>query len=182
MSADPNDIATVDGDATPTDPGAIDLEHIKKYTRRDDARFRVVTALIAAVEALRERVDTLNIVDGFLAATAEKNLIRAEAAEARVKRLETQYNLYKHVAKSVRGALDGEHTQRDILKVFDEQVDRVEAAEACEMKLARVLEAQCDLIESNSMLSACASSTLEPARALLKTLFARLEKPAGKRD
>ena len=155
---------------------------LRKGTSDTNELRKIIDALITEVEALRERVDTLNIVDGFLAATAEKNLIRAEAAEARVKRLETQYNLYKHVAKSVRGALDGEHTQRDILKVFDEQVDRVEAAEACEMKLARVLEAQCDLIESNSMLSACASSTLEPARALLKTLFARLEKPAGKRD
>jgi len=63
-----------------------------------------------------------------------------KALRARVAELESRYKLYKHIAKSVRGALDGEHTQRDILKIFDEQVDRAEAAEAREVELAVALE------------------------------------------
>ena len=72
---------------------------------------------------------------------------RSEAADAvealreSVADLESRYKLYKHIAKSVRGALDGEHTQRDILKIFDEQVDRAEAAEARVAELAGALEA-----------------------------------------
>lgn len=68
-------------DLSPDDPGAIDLEPYK--TRRHAPH-----KLIAAVEALRERYDTLQTVDKFLATTTEKSLIRAEAAEARVAELE----------------------------------------------------------------------------------------------
>ena len=70
MSADPDDIAAVDGDATPADkpdqastvdPGEIDLEPIKEnWQHKGFAPRHTIMSLVAAVEALRERVTKLN--------------------------------------------------------------------------------------------------------------------------
>ena len=82
-----------------------------------------------------------------------------------------------------------EHLDKTIAVAAD-AVNRMNAAET-EIKqmrghvaeLALVLKAQCDLVESNIMLSAYASSTLEPARAVLAALpwtvplFTLLEEP-----
>ncbi|HDZ40045.1 MAG TPA: hypothetical protein ENH62_17535 [Marinobacter sp.] len=69
--------------------------------------------------------------DGYLPMREARGLIAAvKTLRERVAELENRYKLYKHIAKGVRGALDGEHTQRDILEVFDATVDRAEAAEA----------------------------------------------------
>jgi hypothetical protein len=95
---------------TPTDSGAFDLEIYKARYIDHVVQYKDVNTLIAAVEALRERVT----------------------------QQEKKYGLYKHIAKSIRGVLDGEHTQRDILGVFDSVVDRVEAAETRVVELERV--------------------------------------------
>ena len=108
-----------DCQSTPADPGAIDLELYKEAIAR------------------RKHIDFVGVE---LTISAAKDLVAAvEALRERVADLESRYKLYKHIAKSVRGALDGEHTQRDILKIFDEQVDRAEAAEAREVELAVAL-------------------------------------------
>ena len=60
-----------------------DRVRVLRVLEYEGPRDWVKVALIAEVEALRKRLNTSNIVDGFLAATAEKNLVRAETAEAR---------------------------------------------------------------------------------------------------
>ncbi len=79
---------------TPADPGAIDLEAIKAYRGVDQVFFAAaICDLIAAVEALRERVVALKVEKqgGW-----ECLIKRAEAAEARVVEL-------KAALKSIRG-------------------------------------------------------------------------------
>ncbi len=85
-----------DGEATPADPAAIDLEHERE-----------AMPLIAAVEALRERVDellySLSVVYGekqaietrvdILWETAEQQAEMRKAAEARVVELEVERDL-----------------------------------------------------------------------------------------
>lgn len=137
MSADPDYIAAVDGDASPADPGEIDLEKAKEVYEAfkisplsrhgycEEFMRDFAPALIAAVPVARARVEeydkSLNWQNGQII-TWKK---RAEAAEARV------------------------------------------------VELVGALEAQCTLIENNPMLSACASSTLEPARTILAATPAR---------
>lgn len=51
-----------------------------------------------------------------------------EVADA-IERLEREYALYKHIAKRVEHAMHAKNIQEEVLKVFDEQVERAEAAE-----------------------------------------------------
>jgi hypothetical protein len=140
--------------ATPDDPTAINLEPIKARLKMEpDLRLHGpgLLALIAAVEALREKVASQ----------------------------ETRHGLYKHVAKSVRGALDGEHTQRDILRIFDEQIAGREAAEAREAALAKLIQVILDVAadatvldawrkEARAALAATPEQALKRARAVQK--------------
>ncbi len=143
---------------TPADPSAIDLQYLWDAAELADTveQHDLWLQAAAAVEALRERVAELEgIKDDWIKAgilrgeRADQAEGRAEAAEARATEAERLHNLYKHVAKSVRGALDGEHTQRDILKVFDEQIDRAESAEARVVELAAALKWALDTLDVN---------------------------------
>ncbi len=76
---------------TPVDPGAIDLEaeKVELELQQDDLPCDTldrIAALIAAVEALRKRVAELESNRQFPVAMHFRN--RAEAAEARVEKLE----------------------------------------------------------------------------------------------
>lgn len=95
MGADVEDIA--DGEATPADPGAIDLEAIRKrycaqfYAGKLDPASQAMANLITAVEALRARVTELTgALEGFRCALLAANN-RAEAAEAREADMKADY-------------------------------------------------------------------------------------------
>ncbi len=228
----------------PTDPADFDLDTIGHY-------IDPVAELTAAVEALRKK-----LIWGFYENEVPEyqqggnphelhELVTAEGCSHLVKNIkelrervadcESRYKLYKHIAKSVRGALDGEHTQRDILREFDIVLARAEAAEARVVELAEHLdktiavaadavnrmnanEAEIKQLRghvaelagaANALLlvqlvidiekaaKKCRSNNKDAAEILdlfrnLRTvlaalpwavpLFARLEKPAGKRD
>ncbi len=121
---------------TTDNPSAIDYDAvIERLARYGIAAFsgaslhpKICDEAIAAVEALRIKNKELGAA---IASEISQELIdEVEALRARVAELEDNYKLYKHIAKSIRGALDGEHTQRDILREFDIVVERAEAAEA----------------------------------------------------
>ena len=102
MSANPDDIAAVDGDATPADPVTIDVpdikaryEDAKKSAENDpwnfscDEDLRTIVMedhplLITAAEALRERVAKVEVKFDEAVEAACQYLQRAEAAEALV--------------------------------------------------------------------------------------------------
>ena len=78
MSADPDNIASVE-----TNPTEIDLEPIREtWQHRGSGTQRIVMALIAAVEALRERVSELEDTKEVLIRTVNKFKTQAETAQA----------------------------------------------------------------------------------------------------